>query len=267
MSFPLRAPGAVLAAALVLAAPPAAAQTPTPRDAPAFDHGTFSTLLAAHVDSAGLVDYDAFDESSRFDAYLEALAGADLDRLDADARLALWINAYNAWTIELINRHDERESIRNINKTLGFIKAQGPWKERLAQVADTTWTLDEIEHEIIRERFDEPRIHMALVCAALGCPPLRAEAYTGPELDAQLDDQTRRFLLHAPEKNRVDVADRTVHLSPVFDWFRDDFPEGRDAFGRWLAQWFPTGPERDLLQSGDFDVEHTEYDWSLNVRR
>lgn len=241
-------------------------QAPAAAGPPGGDHAVFDALLAAHVDDAGRVDYDAFAASPDFDAYLEQLARADPARLDDDGRLALWINAYNAWTIELVNRHDERDSIRNINKLLGFIKAMGPWKERLARVADTTWTLDEIEHEIIRERFDEPRIHMALVCAALGCPPLRREAYTGPRLDAQLDDQTRRFLLDSPQKNRVDVAEKTVYLSPVFDWFREDFPPGREGLGRWLARWHPPGPARALLASGDFDIEHTEYDWSLNLQ-
>ena len=238
---------------------PAAAQVP------AFDHSTFDGLLRAHVTEEGLVDYDAFGRSPEFREYLQALTGARPDGLPEAERLAFWINAYNAYTIELINRHQERKSIRNINKTLGFISGKGPWKERMAEAGGRTWTLDEIEHEIIRKEFQEPRIHFAVVCAAMGCPPLRTEAYTSHELDRQLDEQTRAFLLESPAKNRVDPASGTAFLSPIFDWYREDFPEGKEGLGRYLAPFFPPGPARDLLESGRFDVEFTEYDWSLNV--
>jgi len=202
-----------------------------------FDHSLFDDLLRAHVSRDGLVDYDAFGRSPEFQLYLAALAEARLDPLAEPERLALWINAYNAYTIELINRHGERESIRN---------------------------LDEIEQDIIRKRFSVPRIHFALVCAALGCPPLRNEAYVGEELDRQLGDQARAFLVESPEKNRVDPTNGVVHLSPIFDWYRDDFPVGFAGLGGFLARFHPPGPARDLLQSGRFQVEFTDYDWSLN---
>lgn len=230
-----------------------------------FDHGIFDALLQQHVTGEGLVDYAAFARSDRFQDYLERLAEVDMAPLSNPERLALWINAYNAYTIELINRHDERESIRNINKTLGFISGKGPWKERFAEVAGYTYTLDEIEHEVIRPRFGEPRIHFALVCAAMGCPPLRNEAYTGARLDEQLEDQGRVFLRDHPDKNRIDVEGGRVALSPIFDWYREDFPEERGAFGRYLARFLPEGAERSLLNSGSFEVEHTQYDWSLNA--
>jgi hypothetical protein len=256
---------------LALAMAMVAATGPDPlaaqQDGASFDHGIFDRLLATHVTPAGLVEYDAFASSAEFQVYLEQLADVDMARLPIPERLALWINAYNAYTIELVNRHEERESIRDINKSLGFIRGKGPWSERFADVGGYEYTLDEIEHEVIRPRFDEPRIHFALVCAALGCPPLRTEAYTGDLLDEQLDDQTREFLTGHPDKNRVDVSSRTVHLSPIFDWYREDFPEGREGLGRYLAPYLPEGPERDLLESGDFDLEHTHYDWSLNAIR
>jgi hypothetical protein len=182
--------------------------------------------------------------------------------------VALWINAYNAYTIQLVNKHGERRSIRNINKSFGgLVKAYGPWREKLATVGGRAYGLDEIEQDILRKRFQEPRIHFALVCAAMGCPPLRSEAFTGARLDAQLDDQARAFLLRSPEKNRVDVAARTVHLSPIFVGFRDyikDFGGSEAAVGRYVARYFPPGPERTLLESGDFKVVKTGYDWTLN---
>jgi len=245
----------------------AAAATPAgAQPAAVFDHSAFDGLLAAHVSPEGHVDYDAFGQAPAFRAYLGALARADPALLEPAERLALWINAYNAYTIELIVRHDERKSIRNINRALGLFAGKGPWKERLAEVGGRSYTLDEIEHDIIRREFDEPRIHFALVCAAVGCPPLRQEAFAGPRLEEQLQDQGRRFLLDSPEKNRVDAERRVVHLSPIFDWYREDFPAGAEGLGRYLAAFFPPGAERALLESGSFRTSYTRYDWSLNGR-
>ena len=117
----------------------------------AFDHSAFDALLKAHV-SNGLVDYAAFEKSSEFQAYLDKLAAFDPSSLPKSEALAFWINAYNAYTIRLINKHDEKESIRNINKTLGLISAYGPWKEKLANVCGKSYGLDEIEQGIIRPR-------------------------------------------------------------------------------------------------------------------
>lgn len=231
-----------------------------------FDHGAFDALLRAHVRN-GLVDYDAFDRSPEFKAYLAKLAATDPSTLGRADQLAFWIDAYNAYTIRLVNEHHERGSIRNINKTLGFIKAYGPWNEKLARVGGHDYGLDEIEQDVIRPRYHEPRVHFALVCAAMGCPPLRSEAYTGARLDAQLDDQARTFLLHSPNKNRVDVATRTVYLSPIFVGFRDyikDFGGSDAAVGRYVARFYPAGSEKALLESGDFKVVKTPYDWTLN---
>ena len=245
---------------LVLLAAPAAAQT-------TFDHGQFDRLLHQYVDQ-GVVDYDAFKAEPEFAAYLAGLAAFDPASLPREERLAFWINAYNAYTIQLINRHGERKSIRNINKSIGFIKGYGPWNEKLAVVGDSAYGLDHIEQKIVRPEFKEPRIHFALVCAAKGCPPLRSEAYTGARLNEQLDDQARLFLLESPAKNRVDAAARRVSLSAVFK-FRDyekDFGGTEEAIGRYIARFYPPGPERELLESGRFEVDYTKYDWTLNSR-
>jgi uncharacterized protein DUF547 len=225
-----------------------------------FDHSAFDRLLKAHVVD-GMVDYDAFARASGFPAYLDQLARAQPETLSSKEQLAYWINVYNAYTIQLVNAHKERKSIRNINKTLGVLKAMGPWKEEMVKAGGKTMSLDHVEHEIIRKRFQEPRIHFALVCAARSCPPLRREAYAGERLDDQLDDQARIFIAQSPDKNRVDVARATAHLSPIFSWFKDDF--GPDL-GRFLARYVPDGPERKLLESGKFKIVETPYDWSLN---
>lgn len=246
----------------------AAALLAAPLPAQTVDHALFDELLRRHVVD-GMVDYDAFAAAPEFPRYLDLLARTDPATLPRDEQLAFWINAYNAYTIALINTHGERRSIRNINKSLGFIKGYGPWNEKIAVVGGTAYGLDHIEQKIIRPRFQEPRIHFALVCAAKGCPPLRSEAYTGARLEAQLEEQTRLFLLESPTKNRVDVATRTVYVSNVFS-FRDyerDFGGSKAGVARFIARYHPAGPARELLESGRWATwVVTDYDWSLNAR-
>lgn len=230
-----------------------------------FDHSAFDTLLKANV-ADGIVDYDAFAAAPQFKAYLERLAGFDPAKLPEAERLAFWINVYNAYTIELVNQHGERDSIRNINKTVG-LKLKGPWRERLVVAGGRRYHLDNVEHDIIRKEFKEPRIHFALVCAALGCPPLRTEAYTGAKLGEQLASQAHAFLIGSPEKNRVDARSGVVHLSPILAWYREDFGDGDAELGRYLAGFHPPGPARELLLSGRFKLESTPYDWTLNSQQ
>ena len=252
-----------LAAATLVVAVPVA---PLHAQLRSFDHHGFDGLLREHV-VRGMVDYDAFAGSAGFARYLGQLSAFDPAGLSRDDRLAFWINAYNAYTIQLVNSHRERRSIRNINKSFGFVRAYGPWRQKLAMVGGRAYSLDEIEQDIIRPQFGEPRIHFALVCAAMGCPPLRSEAYTGVRLAEQLEDQARRFILEAPTKNRVDVATRTVFVSPIFIEFRDyikDFGGTTQSVGHFLARYHPPGAARDLLLSGNYTMEKTSYDWQLN---
>ena len=253
--FMTKIPGRQLLCALLLATPATAAAQAT------FDHTPFDRLLQVHVvDEA--VDYDGFGASPAFAGYLVSFATFNPRQLAPAEQLAFWINAYNAFTIDLINRHQERRSIRSIRR---------PWTTKFIRIGGMSYSLDDIEHEIIRKQFDEPRIHFALVCAAKGCPPLRPEAYRGARLDQQLDEQTLRFLTETPEKNRVDLAARTAHLSPIFR-FRDyakDFGGSREAIGRFVASYLRRAgysEEAALLEGGDFRLRYTRYDWSLNGR-
>ncbi len=252
----------IAAFALAATAGPTMAQaqvTPTTT----FDHSAFDALLRAHV-ADGMVDYAAFKSAPTFKSYLSALAKQDPNALPRAEQLAFWINAYNAYTIQLIIKHDERKSIRNINKTIG-LKLKGPWSEPLARVGGKDYTLDDIEHKIIRPTYKEPRIHFALVCAAMGCPPLRREAYTGARLESQLENQGAEFLLRSPTKNRVDVAGKTFYHSMIFGYYKGDFGGTVAAAGKYAARWFPVGsPERSLLESGAFKAVETNYDWTLN---
>ncbi|AMW07021.1 hypothetical protein GEMMAAP_18730 [Gemmatimonas phototrophica] len=239
------------------------AQGGAPAPGEVVDHVPFDRMLQAWV-TDGMVDYDAFARSPEFTRYLASLAAAHPERMARADQLAFWINTYNAYTIALINSRKERRSIRDINKRFG-VTFKSPWAEPIVKAGGRTLTLDDVEHNIIRPTYRDPRIHVALVCAAKGCPPLRTEAYVGSRIDAQLDEQARRFLAQTT-KNRVDVPARTVYGSPIFTWYRDDFGGTLAGVGAFWARYLPEGTARDLLRSGAFTWVDTKYDWTLNLR-
>jgi len=246
------------ALAALLLAGPASAQT--------FDHSALDELLKKHV-VKGMVDYDAFASAGSFKEYLAALAAADVSTLPERERLAFWINVYNAYTIEIINQHEERASIRNIKKDEGgFPRVRSAWKEPVVKAGGKTYTLDEVENDVIRKQWKEPRVHFALVCAAMSCPPLRSEAYTGAKLDAQLDSQGRTFVPDAARGSRVDVKKAEVFASRIFDWYKEDFGGSKESIGRFIAQYYPESPEKQLLLGGRFELDYLDYDWTLNSR-
>ncbi len=236
------------------AAAPVCAQTGT------VDHAVFDALLHAHV-VEGLVDYPAFARDASFARYLATLDTVQETLLDPQERLAFWINVYNAFTIQLVASRGETRSIRNIDKTFGVLRLKGPWSNPFVHAAGHTLTLDDVEHTKIRKEFREPRIHFALVFAALGSPPLRSEAYTGAQLDAQLEDQARTFISQTPAKNRMDGF--ALLLSPIFTYYRADFGATRTELGQFLAHWF-AGEDRQRLEKGVYATRESDFDWTLN---
>lgn len=267
MCFSLRRAAAVARlwvwVVLILATPLAAQSAPTSSVARvAINHSAFDAMLREHV-TDGLVDYDAFRDAAAFRAYLRLLERSSLVGADEDERLAFWINVYNAYTIQLIVQHGERESIRNVNRTLGVLRLKGPWSERIVRAAGRTLSLDDVEHRIIRRDFHDPRIHFALVSAAKGSPPLRSEAYTGATLERQLFDQGERFLKDTT-KNQIET--RLPRLSPIFTYYKFDFGNSRSELGAYLAAWFE-GEAKKRLESGRFGMREIPFDWSLNAKR
>jgi hypothetical protein len=224
-----------------------------------FDHARLDALLRAHVDGDGLVDYAGLaSERAALDAYLAALASAPFYELGRDEKLAMLINAYNAFTLRLILDHRPLASIKDI-------PSARRWEDERWRLAGETLSLDAIEHERIRPRFQEPRIHFALVCAARGCPPLRAEAYVGARLEAQLADQTRR--VHSDERwLRFDPASLILHLTRLYDWYGSDFRQGAPSVEEYVAAHVL--PVRAALGAGRrVEIRWLPYDWSLNERR
>lgn len=223
-------------------------------------HAAFNALLKKHVRD-GWVDYAALKADPKpLNAYLDSLAALsekDFNRWPEKERFAFLINLYNAATLKLIVDHYPVKSIKDIG---GFLSS--PWKQEVVRVFGKVTTLGEVEHGIIRARYHDARAHFALVCAAKGCTPLRAEAYVAARLDEQLDDQGRIFFGQA-QKNRVDAGARTVYLSPIFKWFSEDFEKKSGSVLKFAEAFLPV-KDRQALATGGFKIKYTDYDWSLN---
>lgn len=221
-----------------------------------FDHSAFDALLRAHVHDGGLVDYVALEhDAGQLDAYIAAVGTADIDQLGRDERLALLINAYNAFTLRLILDHYPIASIKDIP----FAQR---WDARRWNIGGHTWSLNQIEHEQIRPHFAEPRIHFALVCAAIGCPPLRAEAYEAERMEAQLEAQAR--YVHADARwFRLDSTNAVAHVTSLYDWYGSDFEQTAGSVVAFAARYSPSLAR--ALDDGRMPaVRFLDYDWSLN---
>ena len=192
-------------------------------------------------------------------SYLDQLASTDPASItDDDDRLAFWINAYNAYTVRLIlTRYPNLSSITDFNE---------PWKQVRWTIGGEQYSLDQIEHEIIRVEFNEPRIHFAVNCAAASCPPLRDEAYVGDRLDAQLEEQTISFL-NSPEgvvaESRGDRL--TLRFSKLFDWYGEDFTQGGQSRIDYVRPYLQ-GRRQQLVErfNGRTDIAYLNYSWALN---
>jgi len=221
-----------------------------------FDHSAFDTLLRKHVTEGGFVDYDGLKkDAAALDAYITIIGKADVETLGRDERLALLINAYNAFTLRLILDYYPIDSIKDI-------ASDQRWNAKRWEVAAGIYSVNHIEHELIRPKFAEPRIHFALVCAAVGCPPLRADAYTGARLEEQLTDQTRYVHTH-PRWFQLNEAKGEVALTPLYDWFGGDFTQKASSVTAFAAQYSPELVR--LINAGkEPRVTFLDYSWKLN---
>jgi len=238
----------------------------------------YAKALATFVNGQGMVDYRALKaEREHLDSYTQWLAQFDpndYEKLTTEERIAFWINAYNGLTLQsIIDRYPVQKSTEGFPAN-SIRQIPGVWDKKKHAIMGAKLTLDEIEHERLRKEFDEPRIHMALVCAAHGCPSLRNEPYVGARLDAQLDDQSKKFFSH-PKKFRIDRDRNTVYLSAIFQWFGSDFAEKHktDRFQQAPEDARPvlafalrhlSDEEAEYLGTQNYSVDYLEYDWSLN---
>jgi len=219
------------------------------------DHSTYAALLMKYVDQ-GHVDYRSFKkEEVKLDQYLKVLEKTTTENLSRDEQLAFYVNAYNAWTIKLIL--SGYPGIKSIKELGSFIKS--PWQKKICRIDEDVITLDHIEHNILRPRFKDPRVHFAINCAALSCPPLRSEPYLGSALDRQLDDAASGFI-NNPKRNYL--SGDTLYVSKIFKWFAEDFNDDVIAF---FLKYAKEDMKKELeAKKGNIRIKYLHYDWSLN---
>jgi hypothetical protein len=249
-----------------------------------FGYGDYAVVLKKYVDANGMVNYKELKKDrGRLDAFVGSMATLkrkSYDKWKDEDKIAFWLNAYNGFTLKaiidnypikssfLMSRVYPKNSIRQI---------KGVWTKLKFNVMGNKLSLKHIEHEILRKEFDDPRIHVAMVCAAMGCPPLRNEPYEGKKLDVQLDDQSRKFLSD-PLKFRVGKSG--LQLSPIFKWFGEDFIktygsekpyagyEGKEgAVLKFIVKYLKEDQKKWLKYKQRQEIEYQGYDWTLNEQQ
>jgi hypothetical protein len=248
---------------------------PVAGGAQAFDHGyaAWDALLKTHVRwlpdaRQSRVDYAGFArERAALRRVLDSFSAvpvAEFERWPAAQRMAFLINAYNAFTVELIlTRYPDLASIKDLGSLF-----RSPWKIEFFSLLGAKRHLDWIEHEQLRPRYADPRVHAAVNCASIGCPALRPEAFTAARLEPQLEDGMQRFL---GDRTRNRVRDGRLEVNPIFKWYREDFEKGHqgfsrleDVFARHAVQLSDRPDEQARLRERALPVAFLDYDWSLN---
>jgi len=264
-----------------------AAQTEKP--APGFNYEVYAAVLKTYVNSNGMVNYKLLNSHpQQLDNFITALGLVEpknYEKWDDNRKIAFWINAYNSLTLKaIIDNYPIKSSfLKSMRYPKNSIRQiDGVWNKLKFNVMGTKISLDHIEHKILRKQFNTPGIHVALVCAAMGCPPLRNEPYLASKLDKQLADQAVKFLKN-PAKFKIDRGNRAVNLSPIFKWFQRDFTAKYEISGeksgplnkyskdtkaalnfisKHLSQ-----PDAEYILSGRFRLSYLAYDWSLNEQK
>ena len=248
-------------------------------------HSLFDKVLKKHVNANARVNYAALKKNRKeLDQYIEHLGEislTDLYSLPTNAQIAFYINAYNAITLLAITENYPIKH-RFTQTALGFPKnsirqIKNVWDNDIYKLLGKTVSLNDIEHEILRVKYNEPRIHMALVCAAVSCPPLRSEAYKGEQLEKQLNDQSKIFFSNKRNFS-INRQKNTVNFSKIFEWFSGDFQKVSSAdlhitsnYGAkeksilaFAIQYLPKKDADFIAAKDKLKIKYIKYNWSLN---
>jgi len=213
-----------------------------------FDHSSWNALLQANVSKAGNVNYKGMKKSqAKLDAYLNELSSTTIDEKlwSKDEQLAFWINVYNAFTVKLIVNNYPTKSINSITK---------PWHTKFFKVGGVKMNLSHVENEILRKKFNEPRIHFAIVCASYSCPKLSNKAFTAANSQSQLATLTKGFI-NDPKRNKITA--NKIQLSEIFNWYKSDFTK-KSTLIAYLNQYLT------VKIKADAKISFLPYNWNLN---
>lgn len=219
-------------------------------------HTRLTALLKKHVTPAGAVDYKGIiKDSLQLNQYLKLLSDNPPQKSwSRDEQLAYWINAYNAFTLQLIIRNYPLKSIKDIGSKVKIPFVNTPWDIKFIRIGKETFDLNNIEHGILRDKFKEPRIHFAIVCASVSCPKLLNEAYEGKQVQQQLEAQARDFI---NDRSRNKISPNAAQVSQIFNWFRGDFTR-QGTLTEFLNRYSTVKINKNAR------VTYLEYNWSLN---
>lgn len=220
-------------------------------------HSGWDRLLKQYVNERGMVNYQGMKrDHARLQTYLDLLSqNPPAPDWSTNEQMAYWINAYNAFTIQLILDHYPVKSIKDIGSAVQIPYVNTPWTEKFFSIGGKKMSLDNIEHGTLRKQFNDSRIHFALVCAAKSCPRLRNEAYTPARLAEQLNEQGVDFL-NDPTKNAI--ARTRASLSKLFDWYESDFTKNKRSVVYWINRYSQT------KINDDTPISYLDYNWQLN---
>jgi hypothetical protein len=233
-----------------------------PATASDFDQSKFDQVLKTYVNDKGLVDYNGIAKDPTFRAYMESLETAEPEAMSRDGQLAFWIDAYNAVTIDKVIKWKPKKSVRE-TFVPGIWTSTKFFTTRDHIVAGKKVSQDDIENDILRKQFKDPRIHFAIVCASSGCPPLPRFAYTAENVQTKLDEETRKYL-NSNRGTRIDAAENTLYLSKLFDWYKGDFESKAGSVLNFIKPYLN---EKTLafLQRGP-KIAYLDYNWALNAQ-
>jgi hypothetical protein len=220
-------------------------------------HQIWDQLVKSHVKTNGMVDYKGMiREKNKLEGYLKLLSDNAPDRKtwSKNQQLAYWINAYNAFTVKLIVDNYPTKSIRDLGPKLKIPLIKDVWHYQFFKIGGVESSLDQIEHSILRKEFDEPRIHFAINCASVSCPPLLNEAFVADKLDAQLEKVTIAFI-NDPIRNKI--SPNQAQISSIFSWFQGDFTK-KGSLIDFLNRY------SKVKINPKAKISHLDYDWNLN---
>ena len=221
----------------------------------------WSELLQEYVNDRGLVDYQGMKRSQqKLDNWLQELSIIELKSLEPKQQKTLWLNLYNALVIrQIIDRHPIKSILP---KFLGIPNWWAFWRffaRSVYTVDGKQYSLNQIEHDTIRQQFADPRIHFALVCAAKGCPLLRNEAYQSDRLNTQLEDDAKRFI-NNPDKIYYESKENILYCSKILKWYKQDFLQQSESLPKYIQTYSITSIPIDK----PVEIKYLDYDWHLN---
>ena len=214
------------------------------------DHQEWDRLLQKHVSLDGVVDYEGFKKDrTQLDKYLKQLSGTSVKKLSAKGQKVFWINAYNGYTVQLILDNYPLKSIMDLK-----FKGKDAWSYPFIQIDGKTYTLNNIEHDILRKEFPDPRIHFAVNCASASCPKLANKAFEVGNIDSLMDTLTKAYV---NDKSQNKLSANSVKISEIFKWYQEDFVKSGTLID-FLNKYSTTKINKNAK------VEYLPYDWSLN---